>query len=116
MLDRYQGYLDDFRDLRATAEQSGKTEDGMDTYLFKSDNASQPLFRVDDGIGDNTDPNSPMNSQDLGSTQLTAGDIAALQALYGSRAPDPHRRGVPRAGSGVPRATRRRPIDRLTRK
>ena len=42
------------------------------------------------GIGDNSDPNSPMNSQDLGSTQLTDGDFAALQALYGSRAPDPH--------------------------
>ena len=31
-----------------------------------------------------------MYSQDLGSTQLTAGDIAALQALYGAKAPDPH--------------------------
>jgi hypothetical protein len=42
------------------------------------------------GIGDNSDPNSPMYSQDEGNTQLTAGDIAALQSLYGSRAPDPH--------------------------
>jgi hypothetical protein len=31
-----------------------------------------------------------MYSQDVGNTQLTASDIAALQSLYGSRAPDPH--------------------------
>ena len=42
------------------------------------------------GIGESTDPQSPMYAQYQGNTQLTAGDIASLQALYGSRAPDPH--------------------------
>ena len=42
------------------------------------------------GIGDGTDPNSPMFSEYEGNTQLTSADIAALQALYGTRAPDPH--------------------------
>ena len=42
------------------------------------------------GIGESTDPQSPMYAEYQGNTQLTAGDIAALQALYGSRAPDPH--------------------------
>jgi hypothetical protein len=42
------------------------------------------------GIGDNSDPQSPMYTKDQGATQLTAADIAALQALYGSRAADPH--------------------------
>jgi hypothetical protein len=42
------------------------------------------------GIGDSSDPSSVMFSQDVGNTQLTASDIAALQSLYGSRAPDPH--------------------------
>ena len=42
------------------------------------------------GIGDGTDPNSPMYSQYTGNTKLTSADVAALQALYGTRAPDPH--------------------------
>jgi hypothetical protein len=42
------------------------------------------------GIGDSTDPNSPMYSQYVGTSQLTAGDVVALQALYGARAPDAH--------------------------
>jgi hypothetical protein len=42
------------------------------------------------GIGDSSDPNSPMYSQDLGATALTSADVAALQSLYGARAPDPH--------------------------
>jgi Bacterial Ig-like domain (group 2)/Matrixin len=42
------------------------------------------------GIGESTDPQSPMYAQYQGNTQLTAGDIASLQALYGARAPDPH--------------------------
>src|SRR5262249_37540924 len=41
------------------------------------------------GIGDNADPLSPMNSQDRGKVQLTADDITALHALYGSPAPHP---------------------------
>jgi hypothetical protein len=42
------------------------------------------------GIDDSTNPNSPMYSQYLDRTSLTSKDIAALQALYGSRAADSH--------------------------
>ncbi|HEX3450878.1 MAG TPA: matrixin family metalloprotease [Isosphaeraceae bacterium] len=42
------------------------------------------------GIGDSTDPNSPMYSQYLDNTQLTANDISAFQSLYGVRTLDPH--------------------------
>src|SRR5262249_6059237 len=42
------------------------------------------------GLGESSDPKSPLYTQDLGNTQLTSGDIAAIQALYGTRAPDPH--------------------------
>jgi hypothetical protein len=40
------------------------------------------------GIGESTDPNSPMYAQYTGAVSLTAQDIASLQALYGVRAPD----------------------------
>jgi hypothetical protein len=42
------------------------------------------------GIGDSADPNSPMNSRYRGNSKLTPADVAALRALYGTRAPDPH--------------------------
>lgn len=42
------------------------------------------------GIGDSTDPNSPMYSKYRGNTKLTSADIATLQSLYGTRAPDAH--------------------------
>ncbi len=42
------------------------------------------------GIGDNADPNSPMNSQYFGNMKLTASDVATFQSLYGTRAPDSH--------------------------
>jgi hypothetical protein len=42
------------------------------------------------GIGDSTDPNSPMYSQYTGAQNLTSQDIKNLQALYGVRAPDSH--------------------------
>ena len=42
------------------------------------------------GIGDNSNPSSPMNSHYLGNVKLTVGDIADLQALYGARGPDSH--------------------------
>jgi hypothetical protein len=42
------------------------------------------------GLADSTDPNSPMYSQYGGAQQPTATDIAALQALYGTRSLDPH--------------------------
>jgi hypothetical protein len=42
------------------------------------------------GLGDSTDPNSPLYDQYQDNQQLTAGDISALQALYGTRSLDPH--------------------------
>jgi hypothetical protein len=42
------------------------------------------------GISDSSDPNSPMYSQYKGLQKLTSQDVANLQALYGSRASDPH--------------------------
>lgn len=40
------------------------------------------------GIGDSSDPKSPMNSTYNDITKLTSADVAALQALYGARSPD----------------------------
>jgi hypothetical protein len=42
------------------------------------------------GLGDSTDSHSPLYDQYQDNQQLTSGDIAALQALYGSRSLDPH--------------------------
>jgi Matrixin len=42
------------------------------------------------GIGDSTDPNSPMYSQYRDNTKLTSADLSALRSLYGNRAPDSH--------------------------
>jgi hypothetical protein len=42
------------------------------------------------GIGDSSDPNSPMDSTYTGVQTLTSQDVANLQALYGARAPDSH--------------------------
>jgi hypothetical protein len=42
------------------------------------------------GLGDSTDPESPLYDQYSDNQQLTAGDINALQALYGARSLDPH--------------------------
>jgi hypothetical protein len=42
------------------------------------------------GLGDSTDPASPLYSQYKDNNQLTASDISALQAMYGARALDPH--------------------------
>jgi Matrixin len=42
------------------------------------------------GLADSTDPNSVMYSNFNQNTQLTSGDIAAIQALYGVRAPGPN--------------------------
>jgi hypothetical protein len=42
------------------------------------------------GIGDSTDPTSPMYSSYNDRQQLTSSDISALQALYGTRSLDPH--------------------------
>lgn len=51
-------HLDDFREIRESGEPGGKTEDGLDIYWFRSGQVAQPLFRVDDGIGDSTDPSA----------------------------------------------------------
>src|SRR5262249_16636893 len=40
------------------------------------------------GLPDSTDPLSVMYSSYTGNTTLSAGDIQAIQALYGTRAPD----------------------------
>ncbi len=42
------------------------------------------------GLGDGTDPSSPMYFQYKDNQQLTASDISTLQALYGARSLDPH--------------------------
>jgi hypothetical protein len=42
------------------------------------------------GLGDSSDPSSPMDSQYTGAQKLTSMDVASLQALYGVRAPDSH--------------------------
>jgi Matrixin len=42
------------------------------------------------GLGDSTDPSSPMYFQYNDTQQLTVTDISALQALYGARSLDPH--------------------------
>ncbi len=42
------------------------------------------------GLSDSTDPASPLYGQYQDNQQLTSGDIADLQALYGSRSLDPH--------------------------
>jgi hypothetical protein len=42
------------------------------------------------GLGDSTDPASPLYDQYQDNQQLTPGDISALQALYGARSMDPH--------------------------
>jgi hypothetical protein len=55
-VDLSQNHLDDLQSLRAGAQSGGKTEDGMDVYLFRSDQQAQPLFRIEDAIGDRTDP------------------------------------------------------------
>ena len=51
-------HLDDFREIRESGEPGGKSEDGLDIYWFRSGQAAQPLFRVDDGIGDGIDPSA----------------------------------------------------------
>ncbi|MHB0870263.1 MAG: hypothetical protein ACYC5J_12550 [Chloroflexota bacterium] len=55
-IDLSRTHLDDLRELRGTGQAGGKTEDGMDIYWFHSGEQAQPLFRIDDSIGDRTDP------------------------------------------------------------
>jgi hypothetical protein len=56
-------HMDDFWDLRGAGKAGGKSADGLDIYWYPTGDTAQPLFRVDDGIGDGTDPQtftSPM--------------------------------------------------------
>lgn len=55
-VDTTKAYLDDFPQIRGSAEPGGKTADGLDIYWFRSDQVAQPLFRVDDAVGQTTDP------------------------------------------------------------
>ncbi len=55
-VDLTQRHLDDFLALKAAGQAKGTSGQGLDMYLFNSGGSAQPLFRVDDGIGDQTDP------------------------------------------------------------
>lgn len=54
-IDTTRRFIDDLRDTRDGAERGGTTETGLDVYWFRSEEVAQPLFRIDDGIGDATD-------------------------------------------------------------
>ncbi len=54
-IDLSKTHLDDLQELKGTAQAGGKTEDGMDIYWFPAGEQAQPLFRVDDAVGDQTD-------------------------------------------------------------
>ena len=71
------------------------TGDVLINTLDKFDGHSMDLFAVmlheaghSFGLDHGTDPKSPLFSQYLGTSKLTVGDIASLQSLYGTRAPD----------------------------
>jgi len=57
-IDLSKKYLDDFRQIRESGELRGKTPEGLDIYWFRSGDLANPLFRVDDGVGDSTDLSS----------------------------------------------------------
>ena len=57
-VDLTQSYMDDFPAIRAQAEKGGTTQGGLQIYWIRSDQVAQPLFRVDDGMGQATDPTS----------------------------------------------------------
>jgi len=50
-------HIDDFLEIRGSGKAAGQTEEGLQVYWFESDGTAMPIFRVDDGIGDETDPN-----------------------------------------------------------
>jgi hypothetical protein len=58
---------------------------GLDLYSVMLHEAGHVF-----GLGDSTNSGSPMYDQYQDNQQLTSGDIAALQALYGTRSLDPH--------------------------
>ena len=57
-VDLTKSYLDDFSEIRGKGEKGGISQSGLQIYWFRSDQIAQPLFRVDDGIGQTTDPSN----------------------------------------------------------
>lgn len=57
-VDLTKSYLDDFPAIREKGENGGTTPGGLRIYWFRSDQIAQPLFRVDDGMGQSTDPSN----------------------------------------------------------
>jgi hypothetical protein len=51
-------YLDDFRNYRDQAVAGEPTDDGLQSWTFADDNTSEPFVRVEDAIGDETDPSA----------------------------------------------------------
>jgi hypothetical protein len=51
-------YLDDFRNYRDQATAGGPTDAGLQTWTFAADDTSEPFVRVEDAIGDETDPSA----------------------------------------------------------
>jgi hypothetical protein len=49
-------YLDEFRNDRDRAVQQETNDDGLQVYTFAPDDVGEPFVRVEDGIGDETDP------------------------------------------------------------
>jgi hypothetical protein len=58
---------------------------GLDLYSVLMHEAGHVF-----GLDDSADPSSPLYDQYQDNRQLTSADIAALQALYGTRSLDPH--------------------------
>lgn len=55
-IDATRGHIDDFPEIRGIAERGGTSESGLSIYRFRAGQIAQPLFRVDDAIGETTDP------------------------------------------------------------
>ncbi len=49
-------HIDDFLEIKGSGKAGGETEDGLQIYWFSSGETAQSIFRVDDGIRDQTDP------------------------------------------------------------